>query len=44
MAAEPPSYDGHREETFGVTHPISPHYSLLVKVDPEDSSKVIGPA
>jgi len=22
VPSEPPSYDGHQEETFGVTHPI----------------------
>ncbi|HSB61383.1 MAG TPA: ABC transporter substrate-binding protein [Vicinamibacteria bacterium] len=38
VPSEPPSYDGHREETFGVIHPIAPHYSTLLKVDPTDPS------
>jgi peptide/nickel transport system substrate-binding protein len=29
-----PSYDGHRETTFGVIHPIGPFYSVLIRVDP----------
>ena len=33
VAQEPPTYDGHREETFGVTHPLAPFYSLLLRVD-----------
>ena len=27
-----PSYDGHREATFGMIHPIRPFYSLLIRV------------
>ena len=38
VPSEPPSYDGHREETFGVIHPIAPHYSTLLRVDPTDPS------
>ncbi len=38
--AEPPSYDGHRETTFALLHPIAPHYSLLYKFDPNDLTKV----
>ena len=36
VPSEPPSYDAHAEETFGVIHPVAPHYSLLVRVDPFD--------
>jgi peptide/nickel transport system substrate-binding protein len=36
VPSEPPSYDAHAEETFGVIHPIAPHYNLLVRVDPFD--------
>ena len=36
VPSEPPSYDGHQEETFGVTHPIAPHYNTLLRVDPFD--------
>ncbi|MDQ2951819.1 MAG: ABC transporter substrate-binding protein, partial [Chloroflexota bacterium] len=39
--AEPPSFDGHRETTFALLHPIAPHYSLLFKFDPNDLTKVI---
>ena len=38
VPSEPPSYDAHEEETFGVTHPMSPHYSTLLKVDPFDKT------
>src|SRR5215467_13641414 len=43
-AAEPPSFDGHREETFGMLHPVGPHYNTLLRVDPTDKTgtKVIG--
>src|SRR5215510_5830114 len=42
VPSEPPSYDGHREETFGLIHPIAPFYSLLLRVDPNDYTKVAG--
>jgi peptide/nickel transport system substrate-binding protein len=42
VGSEPPSYDAHRESTFAVIHPISPHYSLLLKFDPENYPKVVG--
>ena len=38
MPSEPPSYDGHREETFGLIHPIAPLYSTLLRVDPTDQT------
>ena len=38
VPSEPPSYDGHQEETFGVIHPIAPHYSTLLRVDPIDKT------
>ena len=31
---EPPSFDGHRETTFALIHPIAPFYSLLIRVPP----------
>src|SRR5262245_63774185 len=37
-AAEPPSFDGHREETFGMLHPVGPHYNTLLRVDPTDKT------
>ncbi len=42
VPSEPPSYDGHREETFGLIHPIAPFYSLLMRVDPNDPNKIVG--
>jgi len=33
-----PSYDGHRESTFGMIHPIRPFYSLLIRVNPDNPS------
>lgn len=42
VAAEPPSYDGHRETTFALIHPIAPHYSLLLKFDQENYPKIVG--
>ncbi|MFT5448043.1 MAG: peptide/nickel transport system substrate-binding protein [Gammaproteobacteria bacterium] len=43
VPSNPPSYDAHRETTFGVIHPLAPMYSLLIRVDPEDpqSSKFV---
>src|SRR5437667_489032 len=38
VPSEPPSYDAHQEETFGVIHPMAPLYSTLLKVDPLDRS------
>jgi len=38
VPSEPPSYDGHREETFGLIHPIAPFYNTLLRVDPTDIS------
>jgi len=44
VAAEPPGFDGHREETFAMLHPIGPHYNTLLRVDPFDKTgtKFIG--
>jgi peptide/nickel transport system substrate-binding protein len=36
VPSEPPSYDGHREETFGLIHPFAPFYNTLLRVDPND--------
>src|SRR5262249_34780947 len=30
---EPPSFDGHRETTFALIHPIAPFYSVLIRVN-----------
>ena len=44
VPAEPPSFDAHREESFSLIHPAAPHYSTLLRVDPEDPSgtKIVG--
>jgi peptide/nickel transport system substrate-binding protein len=39
VPAEPPSFDGHRETTFALIHPIAPFYSLLIRVDPTQPYK-----
>ena len=36
VPSEPPSYDGHREGTFGTVHPLAPHYNTLLRMDPVD--------
>src|SRR3989337_4007642 len=33
VAAEPASYDLHRETSFASIHPVAPHYRLLLKFD-----------
>ncbi|MFQ5533046.1 MAG: ABC transporter substrate-binding protein, partial [Candidatus Methylomirabilales bacterium] len=39
---DPPSFDGHRETTFALIHPVAPHYSLLLKFDQWNYPKVVG--
>jgi peptide/nickel transport system substrate-binding protein len=36
VPSEPPSYDGHREGTFGMVHPLAPSYNTLLRIDPTD--------
>jgi peptide/nickel transport system substrate-binding protein len=36
VPSEPPSYDGHREGTFGTVHSLAPHYNTLLRMDPVD--------
>jgi peptide/nickel transport system substrate-binding protein len=36
VPSEPPSYDGHRDGTFGMVHPLAPHYNTLLRIDPFD--------
>jgi peptide/nickel transport system substrate-binding protein len=38
VAAEPPSFDAHREETFAMLHPTAPQYNTLMRVDPTDKT------
>jgi peptide/nickel transport system substrate-binding protein len=42
VVAEPPNYDCHGSTTFALTHPLAPHYSLLVKFDGKEYPKVVG--
>ena len=37
-AASPPSFDGHRETTFATAHSVSPFYSVLIRVNPDNPS------
>ncbi|MFQ5684292.1 MAG: ABC transporter substrate-binding protein [Candidatus Binatia bacterium] len=39
---DPPSFDGHRENTFALIHPVAPHYSLLLKFDQWHYPKIVG--
>jgi peptide/nickel transport system substrate-binding protein len=36
VASEPPSYDGHKETSYALLHPVAPFYSLLYRLDPTD--------
>lgn len=40
----PPSFDGHRETTFAMLHPVAPHYSTLLRFDPQNYPKIVGDA
>jgi peptide/nickel transport system substrate-binding protein len=42
VGGTPPSYDGHREMTFAMLHPVAPHYSTLVRFDPQNYPKIVG--
>jgi peptide/nickel transport system substrate-binding protein len=37
-ADAPPSFDGHREGTYATVHSVSPFYSTLIRVNPENPS------
>ncbi|HEX3417776.1 MAG TPA: hypothetical protein VHT21_15435, partial [Stellaceae bacterium] len=37
-ADAPPSFDGHREQTFATLHSAAPFYSLLIRINPENPS------
>lgn len=42
VSAAPPTFDGHASTTFATLMPVSPHYSLLYKLDPADNvSKIV---
>jgi peptide/nickel transport system substrate-binding protein len=42
VVASPPSYDCHAETTFAVVHPVTPHYSLLLKINAAKYPDVAG--
>src|SRR5262245_11924812 len=42
VGGTPPSYYGHRETTFAMLHPIAPHYSTLLRFDPQNYPKITG--
>jgi peptide/nickel transport system substrate-binding protein len=42
VVAETSGYDCHASQTFALLHPLSPQYSLLVKWDATENSKIIG--
>lgn len=35
-ADAPPSFDGHRESTYATVHAVSPFYSILIRVNPDN--------
>jgi peptide/nickel transport system substrate-binding protein len=37
-ADAPPSFDGHREATFATVHSVSPFYSVLIRINPQNPS------
>ena len=42
VASTPPTFDAHRESTFAVIHPVSPHYSFLLRFHPASYPKIVG--
>jgi len=42
VGGTPPSFDGHRETTFAMLHPLAPHYSTLLRFDPQAYPKIVG--
>jgi ABC-type transport system substrate-binding protein len=38
VPSEPPSYDAHREGTFGTVQPLAPFYNTLLRIDPFDKT------
>jgi peptide/nickel transport system substrate-binding protein len=41
-SAEPPTYDCHQGNTFAVLHAVSPHYSLLIRYNPQRPTEFEG--
>ncbi len=42
ITAEPTNYDCHGSQTFGLIHPVTPHYSYVVKFDSSQNNKIVG--
>jgi peptide/nickel transport system substrate-binding protein len=42
IAAEPPTYDLHATGTFAVMHRVAPHYSTLLRFEPQNYPNIIG--
>ena len=40
--AETAAYDCHASQTFALLHPVTPQYSLLVRWDATEKSKIVG--
>jgi peptide/nickel transport system substrate-binding protein len=40
VLGDPPTIDCHAAASFATMHYVSPHYSLLIRIDPNDPSKV----
>ncbi len=40
VLGDPPTTDCHAATSFASMHYLSPHYSLLIVIDPRDTSKV----
>ncbi len=40
VLGDPPTTDCHGATSFATMHYVSPHYSLLIQIDPNDTSKV----
>ncbi|MGE0698693.1 MAG: ABC transporter substrate-binding protein [Hyphomicrobiaceae bacterium] len=40
VLGDPPTLDCHAASSFATMHYVSPHYSLLIRIDPNDPSKV----
>src|SRR5579872_642192 len=37
-ADAPPSFDGHREQTYATVQAVAPYYSVLIRVNPNNPS------
>jgi len=42
VVAETSGYDCHASQTFALLHPVTPQYSLLVRWDATENSKIVG--